>query len=94
MLTVTSNAADAIRNLTSQPGVPHTGVRIAGTGGEEPSLTLGLSEAPEPGDEVIEEQGARVFLEPEAAATLDDKALDAQVDAEGSVSFLVGEVPS
>ena len=31
----------------------------------------------------------QVFVQPDAAATLEDKALDAQVSEDGEVSFLV-----
>ena len=48
-------------------------------------------EHPEATDQVIEDQSARVFVETEAAAALDDKVLDAQVDDSGRVQFLLGE---
>jgi iron-sulfur cluster assembly protein len=41
-------------------------------------------------DEVIEEQGARVFLEPDAASLLGDKALDASVK-ENQVAFTIAD---
>lgn len=39
---------------------------------------------------MVEEQGAQVFLEPGAAALLEDKRLDAQVDA-GQVTFAIAQ---
>jgi hypothetical protein len=42
---------------------------------------------------VVEESGARVFLEPNAAAALDDKILDAAVDDKGGVEFLLVPQP-
>jgi hypothetical protein len=39
---------------------------------------------------VVEEQGARVFLEPEAAALLDDKVLDARVE-QNQVAFRIAD---
>jgi Fe-S cluster assembly iron-binding protein IscA len=39
---------------------------------------------------VIEEQDARVFLEPEAASLLDDKVLDATVE-ENKVAFTIAD---
>ena len=47
------------------------------------------TEAPQPGDQVLEEDGARVFLEETAAVTLDDKVLDAAVDEGGGVQFSI-----
>jgi iron-sulfur cluster assembly protein len=41
-------------------------------------------------DEVVEEQGARVFLEPEAASLLDDKVLDASVEQD-QVAFTIAD---
>jgi Fe-S cluster assembly iron-binding protein IscA len=90
MLLLTNSAVSAIRNLTSQPELPaDTGLRIIAQGEENPSLSLALTEGPAAGDEVVEEGGARVFLEPAAAAALDGKALDARVDDQGQVAFTV-----
>ena len=41
------------------------------------------------GDQVIEEADVQVFLQPDAAAALDDKALDAQISQDGEVSFVI-----
>ena len=41
-------------------------------------------------DEVIEEHGARVFLEPAAASLLDDKVLDANVQ-QNQVAFSIAD---
>lgn len=93
MLTVTDNAVAAIRSLTAQPEVPDgAGLRIA----TDPAAgALQLSVAPEPheGDQVVDNSGARLFLDTEAALLLDDKALDASVDDGGSVQFALAEQP-
>ena len=34
--------------------------------------------------------GARVFLDPAAASTLDDKVLDADIDEQGAAHFVLG----
>jgi iron-sulfur cluster assembly protein len=89
VLTLTDQAVDAIRNLTTRPGLPaETGLRIAPQdGGNE--LALSLADGPQAGDQVVEEADVQVFLQPDAAAALEDKALDAQVNEDGVVSFLV-----
>jgi iron-sulfur cluster assembly protein len=93
MLTLTDNAVEVIRNLTDQPQVPEgAGLRIA-TDATAGSLMLSLAAEPMEGDQVVDEAGARLFLESEAARILDDKALDANVDANGAVQFAVGEQP-
>jgi iron-sulfur cluster assembly protein len=90
MLTLTDSAVTAIRTLTSQPELPvDTGLRIMAEDAAAPSFQLALAETPIAGDQVIEADGARVFLEANAAAALDDKSLDAQVDDEGTVAFTV-----
>ncbi|SHF48295.1 Fe-S cluster assembly iron-binding protein IscA [Jatrophihabitans endophyticus] len=89
-LTLTQTAASEIRNLVAQPEVPDdSGVRIASSG--DGALTLSLSTAPDAGDAVIDDQGARVFLEPTAGELLDDKTLDAAVDPQGQVQFSLAE---
>ena len=39
---------------------------------------------------MIEAAGARVFVEPQAAAYLADKVLDARVDEQGEAHFTLG----
>ena len=60
-----------------------TGLRIVAHGDGTPSFQIALAEGPVAGDEVVEDDGARVFLEPAAAAVLDGKSLDAQVNEQG-----------
>jgi len=92
MLTLTDSAVTAIRTLTSQPELPEdTGLRIMAEDAAAPSFQVALAETPGAGDQVIEADGARVFLEANAAAALDDKALDAQIDDEGTVAFTVAQ---
>ena len=92
MLTLTDSAVSAIRGLTSGPELPvETGRSIAAQGDRAPSFQLALAEGPVAGDEVVEEDGARVFLEPAAAAVLDGKSLGAQVNEQGQVAFSVSE---
>jgi Fe-S cluster assembly iron-binding protein IscA len=91
VLTVTDNAATAIRDITGHQDVPPgAGVRIAGDPSAG-SLTLRLAAEPAQGDQVVDASGARVFLDSEAAAMLDDKALDAAGDGQGGVQFTLAE---
>lgn len=89
MLTLTDNASTEIRNIVADPQVPDgCGLRIANdpaAGG----LTLTLASAPAEDDQILDENGARVFLEPQAAQLLDDKALDAATDGDGQLRFTV-----
>jgi iron-sulfur cluster assembly protein len=92
MLTITDSAVSAIRSLTSQPDLPgETGLRIMRQGGESPSFQLALTEGPAAGDQVVEEGGARVFVEAAAAGALEDKALEAQVSDQGDLAFRISQ---
>jgi iron-sulfur cluster assembly protein len=84
MLRLTDTAIKAIRALTDEPGTPKdAGIRIAH---EDDAGFLGLRIAAEPadGDQIVEAGGARVFLEPGAAAMLDGSSLDALLDETGA----------
>ena len=89
MLTLTENASNAVTTIVGQASTaPQAGLRIA----EDPaSANLGLVvvESPQPGDEVVEDSGARVFLDDKAASALDDKVLDAEYQANGGVQFTI-----
>jgi iron-sulfur cluster assembly protein len=91
VLLLTDSAVAAIRDLTSQPQFPdETGLRIAPEEDEPTTLALSVTDGPRQGDQVIETEGAKVFLEPTAAVMLDSMALDADVSEEG-VEFRIGE---
>ena len=80
MLTLTDSAKDAVRQMVDQQNAPEgSGVRIAASAsnGAEGTLSLDLATEPSVGDTVVEDEGARVFLDEAAAAVLDDKVLDA-----------------
>jgi iron-sulfur cluster assembly protein len=91
MLAISTNAAEAIRGLVAAPEVPESaGLRITPHPARESSFEASLTATPGEDDQVVEEQGAQVFLEPSAAELLDDKRLDAQIEA-GQVTFAIGE---
>ena len=85
MLALTEGAAATIEGILADPAIPEgSGLRIATTvpaNDDDPAaaaeLEVGLAVAPDADDEVIEERGARVFVEQTAAQLLDDKVLDA-----------------
>jgi Fe-S cluster assembly iron-binding protein IscA len=95
MVILTDQAAAAIKALTDQPEVPpDAGLRIAAEEGSGDRLAMQLMTGPNAGDEVVESQGAKLFLDPVAAVVLDGKALDAQSDGSGRISFTVENVLS
>lgn len=97
MLVLTEAAAEVVKSVTDTPQTPDgTGLRITQSTeelGSESALQLAAATEPDRNDEVVETSGARVFLDPQAAAYLDDKVLDAEVDPEGKVHFTLGVQP-
>ncbi|SNT65516.1 Fe-S cluster assembly iron-binding protein IscA [Asanoa hainanensis] len=88
MVTITDQALSAISVLLAQDGVPAgTGLRIS----TDPHRRLRLSFTPQPraGDSVIDRDGARVFVEPDAAQALLGRALDAEAGGTSGVHFAV-----
>jgi len=89
MLTITDTAADAIKGIVATQEMPESaGLRVAAQ--PEGTLEVSIAALPAEEDQVIEDSGAHVFLEPTAAEALDDKVLDAEVEG-GEVRFAVGE---
>jgi iron-sulfur cluster assembly protein len=86
MLAVTEEAASAIDGILASPQMPdEAGMRVTAEtvteeGAPRTDLRLTVVEAPEANDQIVED--ARIFLEPEAAALLDDKVLDADIAGE------------
>jgi iron-sulfur cluster assembly protein len=94
VLTLTDEAVSALRELTTQPGLPaQTGLRIAPQESGAAGLALSLAEGPQAGDQVIEDAGVHVYVDSGAAAALDDKALDARIGETGEVSFQLQSRP-
>lgn len=90
MLTLTENASAVVKSILDQTGGDEeAGLRISQDTADATALQVAPAESPHPGDQVVEEEGARVFLEQTAAQTLDDKVLDAQVDQSGGVQFAI-----
>ena len=84
MLTLTENAQTLVREITSRPEVPSDGgLRIAPspTAGE---LEMTVAASPEPGDQVVGPDDARIFVEPSAAEALDGSTIDAEGTTAGS----------
>jgi len=79
MLTLSPSAVDAVDSLLHNPEIPDdAGLRIDTAG--ESQFTIEIAPEPAPGDQVIEEGGARVFVDAQAASMLDGAELDARRD--------------
>ncbi|MCZ7425447.1 adhesin [Micromonospora sp. WMMA1949] len=87
MLTMTDNAVLVIRDLAAQQDVADAGgLRIAADT-DAGSLSIELVPQPVQGDQVVDTEGARIFLDSDAAELLNDTSVDAVVDDEGVVQF-------
>jgi iron-sulfur cluster assembly protein len=90
MLTLTENATTIVQAITQQSTESEdAGLRFSQDSASGDALTVAPADAPQPGDQVVEGDGARVFLEETAATLLDDQVLDASVDQSGSVQFSI-----
>jgi Fe-S cluster assembly iron-binding protein IscA len=91
MLTLTDQATDVVKTITEQTTEGETaGLRISQQESDPNALGLTPVENPQPGDQVLESDGARLFLDATAAIALDNEVLDAQVDEAGTVQFGIG----
>ena len=91
MLTLTDEAAAAIRDLLDTQEVPTGGgLRIStappSNGDDEPVYELAVVTGPEGSDAVVEQEGVFVYIDTAAVMAFADKVLDAEQD-EGTISF-------
>lgn len=85
MLTLTANARHAVRDVTRRAHLPREGgLRIAESHERAGSFEVSLVAAPVEGDELVEADGARVYLEPQTSTALADQQLDASASPEGT----------
>ncbi|WP_433723140.1 hypothetical protein ACQP0C_23550 [Nocardia sp. CA-129566] len=89
MLLLTPTAIEAVRTITCTEDAPmEAGLRISAADG---ALQMAVTAGPEEQDQVVTAQGARVFLDEQAAAFLDDKILDTGQDPHGQGGFVLAE---
>lgn len=94
MLTLTDNASTIVNQILEHHDLGESaGLRITTDGAPQPTFEVAAAGQAEPGDQVVAQGGASVYLDATAAELLDDKVLDATVDTEGSVAFTVGDQP-
>jgi len=90
VLTLTENASTVVKTITDQTTQSDdAGLRISQDGTDTGALAVTPADAPQPGDRVLEDEGARVFLDEPASDTLDDKVLDAVIDDGRAVQFSI-----
>ena len=91
MLALTENVTEIVKQLTNE--VPEiSALRIAAEADGQ-SLAVSPADQAADGDQVIEQDGATVFVEANASQMLDQMVLDGTVDAEGNIEFALGQQP-
>ena len=90
MLTLTDNASEIVTSIVDRS--PESDVQAGGglrisTVPDRAEYAVTIVPAPAPDDQVIQNAGARVFLDREAAEQLSDTVLDARVDGDQGVRF-------
>lgn len=90
MLTLTENASNIVKAIAEQNGgSEEAGLRFSAEGPEASALAVAPVDGAQPGDQVVDQGGAKVYLEETAAVALGDQVLDAQVDQAGAVQFSI-----
>lgn len=83
MLSITENAKAAITGITSQSGLPTSGGIRLTLAEDADRVEMSLSPEPERGDDVIDEDGVRVFVEEAVSPLLAEHTLDAEQGPDG-----------
>jgi len=78
MITLTTVAADKVRQLLENRGTPTAGLRLAVRGGgcSGNSYSMEFCEAESPGDEVIDAHGIRLIVDLKSAVLLGGTEID------------------
>lgn len=81
-MTITDNAAEKAKKILAAEGKGNWGIKIyiAGTGCCGPSYGLDLQEEQMPDDEVVENNGLKVFVDKDLYKTLSGMKLDYYAD--------------
>ena len=85
MLSLTPNARHAVQDIAQRAGLSEEGgLRIVESEEQTGTFELSLVAEPVHGDEVIELETARVYVEPTTSEVLADQTLDAARSPEGT----------
>ncbi|MFN3686624.1 Fe-S cluster assembly scaffold SufA [Salinarimonas sp.] len=81
VVTLTDAAAERIKSIVARSDRPVEGLRVGVKNGgcAGMSYTMDLTEGPRAGDEIVEEKGAKVFVDPKAVLFLLGTQMDFQV---------------
>ena len=89
MLALTENVTAIVRTLAEE--VPEiSGLRIAAEADGQ-SLSVSPTDHAEQDDQLIEQDGATIYVDGPASELLADKILDGGVDEDGNIQFALGQ---
>jgi iron-sulfur cluster assembly accessory protein len=96
VLTITDKAAEKAMAILAIEGKSKWGIKIYNAGESccGPSYGLDLQEEQLPGDEVIEKNGLKVFVDKKVSETLSGMQLDYYIDEEREGFIFTGSIPS
>ena len=98
MLKVSDKAAEKAKEILKAEGKEGWGLRVFvhGSGCCGPSYGMDIDENPAEGDETVETNGLKVFVDKDASATLSDKEIDYIKNEQGEGFVINGgkEAPS
>ncbi len=95
MFSITSKAAEKAKAILKNEGKEGWGLRIFSAEGYcSPSFGLDIDENPQEGDEVLEKEGLRVFIDKQTFDLLGELELDYYEDEEQEGFILKGPMPS
>jgi iron-sulfur cluster assembly protein len=90
VLTMTPQALSVVRQVTGHPRLGEdSGLRIGDVESGSDSLRVRAVASPQPGDDVVEGDGGRLFLGRQARRRLRGRVLDAVVGRGGRVQFVL-----
>ena len=82
VMSLSETAADRIKQIMAKSSVPMAGLRVGvkkgGCAGME--YTMEYAESPTPGDEIVEDKGVKIFIEPKAILFLLGTEMDYRTD--------------
>lgn len=89
MLALTENVTEIVKKLAEEvPAI--SGLRIAAEADGQ-SLSVSPADQAAPADQIVEQDGATVYVDETASVMLADKILDGGVDEEGNIQFALGQ---
>ena len=89
MLALTENVTEIVKKLTEE--VPEISALRIATEPDGESISVSPADQAAPADQVLEQDGATIYLEETASAMLTVKVLDGGLDEEGNIQFALGQ---